>query len=101
VDLDHLAFTPLHDIRKHLVYAMNGGAVAMTMVAGRIVAEGGKVLTVDEGAIKAEIREHTAALHRELATTAEAAARLEPFYAEMYRRAAATDVGFSRWCKPA
>jgi 5-methylthioadenosine/S-adenosylhomocysteine deaminase len=97
VDLDHLAFTPLHDIRKHLVYGMNGSAVALTMVAGCVVAERGRVLTVDEDAIKAEIRERTAALHRELATTADAAARLEPYYAEMYRRAAATDVGFSRW----
>jgi 5-methylthioadenosine/S-adenosylhomocysteine deaminase len=97
VDLDHSAFTPLHDIHKHLVYCMNGGAVALTMVAGRVVAERGNVLTVDEAAIKAEIRERSAALRRELAETAAAAGRLEPYYAEMYRRAAATDVGFSRW----
>jgi 5-methylthioadenosine/S-adenosylhomocysteine deaminase len=76
---------------------MNGAAVTMTMIAGRVVAQGGKVLTVDEAAIKAEIRERTTTLHRELAATAEAAAQLEPYYAEMYRRAAAADVGFSRW----
>lgn len=97
VDLDHLAFTPLNDVQKHLVYCANGSAVTMTMVAGRVVAQNGKVLTVDEAAIRAEIRERTAALHRDLAATAAAAARLEPYYAEMYRRAAATDVGFSRW----
>jgi cytosine/adenosine deaminase-related metal-dependent hydrolase len=97
LDLDHLAFTPLNDLRNQLVYCANGGAVTMTMVAGRVVAENGRVLTVDEAAIRAEIRERTAALHRDLAATATAAARLEPYYAAMYRRAAAADVGFSRW----
>jgi len=97
VDLDHLAFMPLNDIRQQLVYSANGSAVTMTMVAGRVVAEHGKVLTVDEAAIKAEIRERTPALHRELAATAAAAEKLEPYYREMYARAAATDVGFNRW----
>jgi cytosine/adenosine deaminase-related metal-dependent hydrolase len=97
VDLDHLAFTPLNDIRNQLVYCANGSAVTMTMVAGRVVAEHGKMLTVDEAAIKAEIRERTPALHRELAATAAAAKKLEPYYREMYARAAATDVGFNRW----
>ena len=97
VDLDHLAFTPLNDIRKHLVYCANGSAVTMTMVAGRVVAENGKLLTVDEHAIRAEIRERTVELHRNLAATAEAAERLEPHYREMYQRVVATDVGFSRW----
>ena len=97
VDLDHLAFTPLNDIRRQLVYCANGSAVTMTMVAGRVLAERGKVLTVDEAAIKAEIRERTPAVHRELATTAAAAEKLEPYYRQMYQRAVATDVGFSRW----
>jgi cytosine/adenosine deaminase-related metal-dependent hydrolase len=97
VDLNHLAFTPLNDIRRQLVYCANRSAVAMTIVAGRIVAERGKVLTVDEAAIKAEIRERTSAMQRELALTASAAERLEPYYRAMYQRAAAADVGFSRW----
>jgi 5-methylthioadenosine/S-adenosylhomocysteine deaminase len=97
LDLDHLVFTPLNDIRRQLVYCANASAVALTMVAGRVVAQGGKVLTVDEAAIKAEIRERMPAVQRELAATAAAAQRLEPYYAEMYRRAVATGVGFSRW----
>jgi 5-methylthioadenosine/S-adenosylhomocysteine deaminase len=97
VDLDHLAFVPLNDLAKHLVYCANGGAVTMTMVAGRVVVENGKVLTVDESVIRAEVRERTAALHRELAMTAAAAEKLEPYYRDMYRRAAVTGVGLSRW----
>ena len=100
LDLDHLAFAPLNDIRRQLVYCANGSAVTMTMVAGRVVAENGTVLTADEAAIKAEIHARMPAVRRELTATAAAAERLEPHYAEMYRRAAATDVGFSRWVKP-
>ena len=36
-------------------------------------------------------------MHHELAATRAAAEKLEPFYRAMYQRAAATDVGFSRW----
>jgi 5-methylthioadenosine/S-adenosylhomocysteine deaminase len=99
LDLDHLAFTPLNDLRHHLIYSANGSTVAMTMVAGRVVMERGKVLSIDEAAIQAEIRDRIPAFHRELATTAAAARRLEPYYREMYRRAAATDVGFDRWAR--
>ena len=67
------------------------------MVAGRVVVENGKLRTGDEAAIKAEIRERTPAVHRELAATATAAEKLEPYYRQMYQRAVATDVGFSRW----
>jgi cytosine/adenosine deaminase-related metal-dependent hydrolase len=97
IDLDHLAFTPRNDLRRQLVYCANGDAVAMTMVAGRIVVENDRVLTVDEGAIKQEIRERTAALHADLERAARAAMRIEPYYRAMYQRAAATNVGFSRW----
>jgi 5-methylthioadenosine/S-adenosylhomocysteine deaminase len=97
LDLDGLAFTPLNDLRRQLVFSENGSSVVMTMVAGQVVVERGRVLTVDEAALKTEIRERMPAIRRELATTAAAAARLEPHYREMYRRAVATDVGFSRW----
>jgi cytosine/adenosine deaminase-related metal-dependent hydrolase len=100
LDLDNLAFTPLNDLRKQLVFSESGGSVVMTMVAGAIVTEGGKCLTVDEAALKAEIRDRMSVVHRDLAATATAAAQLEPYYREMYRRAAARDVGFTRWLEP-
>lgn len=97
VDLNTLAFTPLNDLRRQLVFCENGSSVAMTMVAGRIVAERGRLLSIDEEALKAEVRELGEKYRRDLAQTAEAAARLEPFYRDMYLRAAARDVGFNRW----
>lgn len=97
VDLDTLAFTPLNDLRRQLVFAENGSSVALTMVAGKVVAEGGRVLTVDEDAIKAELRALMPAYHKAFGEICDDAARREPPYREVYLDAAARDVGFSRW----
>ena len=100
VDLNTLAFTPLNDLRRQLVFSENGSSVVMTMVAGRIVCENGRVLTVDEEALKEEVRALFPEHRRELAQTAAAAAELNPYYREMYLRAAAREVGMHRWAGP-
>jgi cytosine/adenosine deaminase-related metal-dependent hydrolase len=97
VDLNTLNFTPLGDIYRQLVYCENGSSVVLTMVAGQVVAENGRILTVDEEAIKAEARELMKSYKRELDKAADAARVLEPYYREMYLRAAARDVGMNRW----
>jgi 5-methylthioadenosine/S-adenosylhomocysteine deaminase len=97
LDLNTLAFTPLNDIYRQLVYCENGSSVVMTMVAGRIVMEHARVLTVDEEAIKAEARELMKAYRLEADKAAAEAAALEPYYREMYLRCAARDVGMNRW----
>lgn len=97
LDLNTIAFTPLNDIYRQLVYCENGSSVVMTMVAGKIVMENGKVITVDEEAIKKEVRELMPFYQKEIEKTNLAAARLEPYYREMYLKCAATDVGMNRW----
>ncbi len=97
LDLNTLNFTPLNDIYRQLVYCENGSSVVLTMVAGQVVAENGRILTVDEEAIKAEARELMKSYKQELDKTADAARLLEPYYREMYLRAAARDVGMNRW----
>ena len=97
LDLDTLPFTPLNDLSRQLVYAAHAGVVAATIVAGRMVAERGRVLTVDEAGLRRAIRGHQAEITGLVQATRAAAQRLEPCYAEMVRRANAVDVGFSRW----
>jgi 5-methylthioadenosine/S-adenosylhomocysteine deaminase len=101
LDLDTIAFTPLNDLRRQLVYCESGSSVVMTMVAGRIVMRDGKLLTVDEETLKAEIREAL----RDYQTTFERidahARTLLPYYHEMLQRALAKDVGMSRWLNDA
>jgi 5-methylthioadenosine/S-adenosylhomocysteine deaminase len=100
VDLDTLAFTPLNDLRRQLVYCENGSSVRLTMVAGRIVHRDGRLLTLDEDAIKREARELAAQLAAEAGVADAAAAELMPYYREMYLRAMNADIGMERRAPP-
>ena len=95
LDLDTLAFTPLNDLDRQLVYCENGSSVRLTMVAGAIVARNGCVLTIDEAALRAEARSLAAQLAGAGQTEAAAAPYL-PYYRDMYLRAAAADLGMLR-----
>jgi 5-methylthioadenosine/S-adenosylhomocysteine deaminase len=97
LDLDTIAFTPLNDLKRQLVYSENGSSVAITMVAGRIVVRDGKLLTIDEAAIKAEIREAMRDYQTTFARIDAHARTLLPYYRKMYERALAQNVGMTRW----
>ena len=96
LDLDTLAFTPLNDLDRQLVYCENGSSVRLTMVDGRVVMRDGALTRIDEKALRAEAR----ALAREQDGAARAARDAAPWlahYRAMYFRAASTDVGMTRW----
>ena len=95
LELDTPAFTPLNDLRRQLVFCEDGSSVRYTVVAGRVVCENGRVLTVDAKALRAEARALMGAYREMLARTGRDAARLEPYYREMYLKAVA------RRCRPA
>ena len=71
-------------------------AALSTIVAGRVVYEKGHITTVDEAALRAEIRELMAAGREQTEAAARAATRLEPYYRAMLDRAAREDVGMNR-----
>ena len=102
VDLHAIAFTPLNDLREQLVHCEDGRDVVLTMVAGRVVAEHGHVTSVDE---TGTARRGAGAVRRQAARDprppAATPTRLYPAYQHIVRRAAATDVGFTRWLTPA
>jgi 5-methylthioadenosine/S-adenosylhomocysteine deaminase len=97
VDLDTLPFTPLNDLKRQLVYCETGSSVRLTMVAGRVVVEDGKITTVDEAALRAEARAHAARFAVNQSEVDQAAADLRPYYREMYLKAAGRQVGMNRW----
>jgi 5-methylthioadenosine/S-adenosylhomocysteine deaminase len=97
VDLDTLAFTPLNDLHRQLVYCESGSSVRMTMVAGRIVYEHGQVNGIDERALRAEAREHAERRRVADVPALQAAAEWLPFYRQMYLKAAGRNVGLQRW----
>jgi 5-methylthioadenosine/S-adenosylhomocysteine deaminase len=97
LDLHAIAFTPLNDLREQLVHCEDGRDVVLTMVAGRVVAEHGHATSVDESALLDEARELFAKKLPAVRASQADAAHLLPAYQHIVRRAAATDVGFTRW----
>jgi cytosine/adenosine deaminase-related metal-dependent hydrolase len=97
LDLDTLPFTPLNDLKRQLVYCESGGSVRLTMVAGQVVVEDGRVATVDEAALRAEAREYAKRFTGNQSEVNCAAAALSPYYRKMYLKAAGRDVGMNRW----
>jgi len=98
VDLNTLAFTPLNDLRRQLVFCENGSSVRLVMVAGRILVEDGKVLSVDEEALKAEIRELMVEYRAQYRAVDHWARALEPIYRQMYQRCLEEEVSMRRNC---
>ena len=97
LDLDTLAFTPLNDLHRQLVYCENGGSVVLTMVAGQIVFEAGQVTTIDEVTLRAEARDIFDRRRPALEAARRAADRWLPAYRTMVATAASRDVGMQRW----
>lgn len=100
VDLDTIAFTPLNDIPRQLVYSENGSSVRDVMIDGRWVVRGGALKTLDEKGLRQEIRAMAASFAPHLAAAAAAARELEPYYRDMVMRAHARDVGMRRRLDP-
>ena len=97
IDLDTLAFTPLNDIHRQLVYCENGSSVRLTMIDGRIVFSGGRVQTMDERSIREESRQLANDRRAGLRAAAAEAEEWHPAYRQMYLKAAAQDLGINRW----
>ena len=57
IDFDKSHLTPCHDIYAHLVYSVNKADVETVLIDGEIHLENGEILSLDEEAIKAEVRE--------------------------------------------
>jgi 5-methylthioadenosine/S-adenosylhomocysteine deaminase len=98
IDLNSLAFTPLNDLRRQLIFCENGSSVRLVMVAGRILVEEGKLLSVDEESLKAEIRELMVEYRSQYQSVGDWARTLEPIYRQMYQRCLEQEVSLRRNC---
>ncbi|MBV6657404.1 MAG: amidohydrolase family protein, partial [Devosiaceae bacterium] len=95
--LDELAFTPLNDVRKHLVYSENGSSIERVIVDGVTVVESGRLTQIDEQAILSEIR---ASMPDYLKAHAETEKRNRVFHshmAELHHRATGQDIQMNRY----
>jgi 5-methylthioadenosine/S-adenosylhomocysteine deaminase len=97
LDLDGPVYTPFVNLANHLVYGEDGRSVWLVMVDGRVVVRDGRVLTVDEDAVRAEVRELMPGWLEAIEPAKEWAERLHPAFEEVVRRCAVRDVGVNRW----
>jgi 5-methylthioadenosine/S-adenosylhomocysteine deaminase len=98
IDLNTLAFTPINDLRRQLVFCENGSPVRMVMVAGQALVEDGQLLSIDEEALKAEIRELMEEYRSQYQAVDHWARALEPIYRQMYEKCLQQEVPLRRNC---
>lgn len=94
---DTLAFTPLNDVHRQLVYCENGSSLDLVIVNGEIVVRAGRLTRFDEDDILAEVRELVPAYLAEHAKVEARNRIFEPYFAEIHRRATMQDVGLNRY----
>ncbi len=100
IDMDSLSYAPLHDLKRALVFCETGASVRMTIVNGRIIVEDGKLLTIDEAALRQEVQGYGAEIRQQLDEMRVDANRLAPYYRQMYNMANQQPVELHRWAGP-
>jgi guanine deaminase len=90
--LDTIAFAPLNDPVRQLVYAERGAGVDFSMVAGRVAMRSGRLLGIDEGRILAEIVAEQAGLREQFDRAAASLAPVLEGMEKIYRRCLAVPV---------
>jgi len=95
LDLGGVAFTPRHDVVRQVVYAERGAAVRTVLVGGKIVMEDGAFTTVDEPKLLEQIRATAERARAAGEPGWRRSQELEPYFAEIYRRAAREPVAVS------
>jgi 5-methylthioadenosine/S-adenosylhomocysteine deaminase len=98
VDLNTLAFTPLNDLRRQLVFCEKGSSVRLVMVAGQALVEDGELLSIDEEALKAEIRELMEEYRSQYQAVNHWARALERICRQMYEKCLQQEVPLHRNC---
>ncbi len=97
LNLRSYPFLPFNDAAKHLVYSENGSSIERVMVAGRIVMEEGRLTTLDEAAVFAELAELVPAWLQEHGELERRNSVFAPVMAEIHRRASTTKLPLHRY----
>lgn len=96
LDMDNINFTPRNDIRNHLVYCENGSSVQTVIVNGDIVVDQGKLTTIDEQEVLAELRDLMPAYLKQHAEIEAQNAVLADCINAVHKRCNLADVGIHR-----
>jgi cytosine/adenosine deaminase-related metal-dependent hydrolase len=95
--LKSLNFTPLNDVRNHLVYCENGNSIERVIVNGEVVVQDGRMTKVDEEALLEELRGYMPEFQAQHARVEQINAEFEPYFAEIHRRCCAQPLPINRY----
>lgn len=96
LNMASVAFTPLNDIRNHLVYCENGSSIEKVIVDGNIVVEDGKLLRVNEVELMEELRALLPEFLTYHAGVEKQNSVLTPYFNMIHRRCNDQDIGVQR-----
>ena len=96
--MDELAFTPLNDLCKHLVYCENGSSIDRVIVDGVTVVEHGRLTQINEQAVLAEIRAAMPEYLEAHSLIEERNGVFFPHIKKLHERASRQDVCIYRYC---
>ncbi|WP_133116225.1 amidohydrolase family protein [Mesorhizobium wenxiniae] len=85
-DLEADAFTPLNDVKVHLVFADAARALRHSYVDGLAILRNGEFVTVDEGEVRREIKGRLAVIQKKVLDGIPKGKELEPYLVEAYRK---------------
>jgi cytosine/adenosine deaminase-related metal-dependent hydrolase len=97
LDLDEPSFVPFNSAARQIVFSEAGRAVETVFVAGRPVVQDGKLMTLDEAALAAEIAEIAPAFRRDAAALRSRNSDVIAALLDANRRAWQTPLGFERY----
>jgi guanine deaminase len=90
--LDTVAFTPLHDPVRQLIYAERGASIDFVMVGGEVAVRDGRVTRVDEARLLSEIQTEIDGLAEQFAASQASVAPVVDAMAALYRRALQAEI---------
>lgn len=90
-------FTPLNDVRNHLIYCENGSSVETVIVNGEIMVQDGQLTRVNEEDLMDELRDMMPVIKADQERLEALNKPFIPPLAEVWRRCAEVDVGINRW----
>ncbi len=90
--LDTIAFTPLNDPVRQLVYAERGAGLDFAMVAGEVMLRDGRFTRVDEARLLSEIDAEVTSLAGQYEAAEASVAPVRAAIETIYRRSLATSV---------
>jgi len=89
LDAGHINLVPLNNLINQLVHTEDGGAVDKVMVGGKLVVDGGEILTVDRKNLRRQAEAAVEQMARSNAAARTLAERLEPVVGAFCRGIAA------------